>query len=497
MSTRLNQSASQSLPLHELHHNTTSTASSSSPSASGTPAFQSYAAYLESIVDKWPEYRGLIEYLKDDPIAHKNAAVMVAEVHDDKISCKKFKLPFDTNAALNSVLSASRDASVTTQTQIIFIQSDFGRGVEKLIDAIGLLYDIDPAFFQVLDLYRTRSSFAFSKVPRPLPPRRFLGLSGHLACQVLQARNIAGREYAVGKLSSSTTKQCFINKKVFGFINTAEMYNTKPLHGPPLNSRPSIHVPAQNICGEVVNDIFPHACTTLANHLKDWNVSHIAAANSNPYLYIYPLLQMAARDLSTSILEIRYTHNEIVSIRTRGDEHNLIRFFRGSKRMTKALMNHNAALSSELDDFTDFVGDLQGLQKMYPEVQGPEYDEILLYIREVLDDGRRATRMVQDLTQSEIGLQSMEASQRSIEEAVSVKRLTQLAFIFIPLSFVTSLYGMNVKEISGDGVRIWVFFVTAICVMFLVFFMWLLARLVEICWSSFRYGEQRRPSSQW
>lgn len=199
-------SVSQSLPLHELHHNIISTASSSSPSASGTPVYKSYAAYLESIVDEWPEYRDLIEYLKQDPAAHENAAIMVAEVHDDKISCKKFEIPSDTNAALSSVLSASRDASMTIQTQIISIQSDFGRGVEKLTDATGLLYDIDPAFFQILDLYTTRSSSTFSRVPRPLPPRRFLGLGGQLACQVLQARNIAGREYAVGKPFSSTTK---------------------------------------------------------------------------------------------------------------------------------------------------------------------------------------------------------------------------------------------------------------------------------------------------
>lgn len=259
------------------------------------------------------------------------------------------------------------------------------------------------------------------------------------------------------------------------------MDNKNPLHGPPLNSRPSIRDPAQNIHGNVVNDIFMYPCTTLlANHLEGWNVSHISAANSNPYLYMYPLLQMAARDLSTSIRKIRSTHNKIISMHTHGEEHNLIRLFWGTKPMTKDLMYRTATLSSKIDDFTDFVRDLQGLQKMYPKIQGPEYDETLLYISEVLDDGRRATRMVQDLTQSEIGLWSMEVSERSIEETASVIRLTQLAFIFVPLSFVTSLYGMNVKEISGDGVRIWVFFVTAICVMFLVLSIWLNAGLRKI-----------------
>lgn len=53
--------------------------------------------------------------------------------------------------------------------------------------------------------------------------------------------------------------------------------------------------------------------------------------------------------------------------------------------------------------------------------------------------------MVQAITQSEIGLWSIKASQRSIDETLSVKMLTQLAFI-IPLSFVTSLYEISVKR---------------------------------------------------
>ena len=40
-------------------------------------------------------------------------------------------------------------------------------------------------------------------------------------------------------------------------------------------------------------------------------------------------------------------------------------------------------------------------------------------------------------------------SRRSIAEAESISKLTELAFIFIPLSFVASMFGMQVKELSG------------------------------------------------
>lgn len=55
---------------------------------------------------------------------------------------------------------------------------------------------------------------------------------------------------------------------------------------------------------------------------------------------------------------------------------------------------------------------------------------------------------------------SVRDSQLSIEQSQRATRLTQLAFIYVPLSFVTGIFGMNVQEISATGLSIWVCFVT-------------------------------------
>jgi len=52
-------------------------------------------------------------------------------------------------------------------------------------------------------------------------------------------------------------------------------------------------------------------------------------------------------------------------------------------------------------------------------------------------------------------------SRRSIAEAESVAKLTELAFVFIPLSFVASLFSMQVKELGG-GVPLYAFIIGAI-----------------------------------
>lgn len=47
-------------------------------------------------------------------------------------------------------------------------------------------------------------------------------------------------------------------------------------------------------------------------------------------------------------------------------------------------------------------------------------------------------------------------SATAIQQAQSSQELTQLAFIFIPLNLVTSIFGMNIMEINGSPVRAWV-----------------------------------------
>jgi Mg2+ and Co2+ transporter CorA len=50
---------------------------------------------------------------------------------------------------------------------------------------------------------------------------------------------------------------------------------------------------------------------------------------------------------------------------------------------------------------------------------------------------------------------SIAESKKAIDQAERVTRLTLLAFIFVPLAFTTSFFGMNVKELSGTTTSLW------------------------------------------
>ena len=55
---------------------------------------------------------------------------------------------------------------------------------------------------------------------------------------------------------------------------------------------------------------------------------------------------------------------------------------------------------------------------------------------------------------------SAQDSQLSLDEARRSSLITWLAFIYVPLSFVTGIFGMNLKEINGSPLSLWVSVIT-------------------------------------
>ena len=64
----------------------------------------------------------------------------------------------------------------------------------------------------------------------------------------------------------------------------------------------------------------------------------------------------------------------------------------------------------------------------------------------------------------------LKEARKSTETALSVANLTKLAFLFIPLSFVASVFGMNIQQFNDGNVNLSTFFATAAIMSFLTFF---------------------------
>lgn len=75
--------------------------------------------------------------------------------------------------------------------------------------------------------------------------------------------------------------------------------------------------------------------------------------------------------------------------------------------------------------------------------------------------------------------QSIELSNRQIEEGKGVKIFTVLAFVYVPLNLATSIFGMNLSELNGSGKSIWVFLTTAVIALLITGVLWFLMREVN------------------
>lgn len=206
--------------------------------------------------------------------------------------------------------------------------------------------------------------------------------------------------------------------------------------------------------------------------MQSWNQDQIQAAKIDPVLYLQPVIKYLADNLSSKILKLRDLHRKYVS--SRPEKKGVL--------LLESVANKIEILCSELHDFDLFIQDLRDSRESNAQALTTKEENLMSYCEEVPRAGRRTTQLIRDMLQTSLSLWSIRESNRSIEEAISVKRLTQLAFIFVPLGFVTSLFGMNVQQLSGNGVELWVFLVTAVCLGGSVLLFWRLLNPIQAWW---------------
>lgn len=76
-------------------------------------------------------------------------------------------------------------------------------------------------------------------------------------------------------------------------------------------------------------------------------------------------------------------------------------------------------------------------------------------------------------------------SQRAIEQAAGVAKLTKLAFFYIPLSFTTSFFGMNFIQFGTGALSIWVWFVASapVFIISVLLLSYDISRIFGVLWS--------------
>lgn len=72
---------------------------------------------------------------------------------------------------------------------------------------------------------------------------------------------------------------------------------------------------------------------------------------------------------------------------------------------------------------------------------------------------------------------SVQDSRLSINQSRRGSQLTLLALIYVPLSFVTGTFGMNIQQINDSGPNLWDYFVTLVRVILVTILVFLAVKI--------------------
>ncbi|KAJ5152925.1 Mg2+ transporter protein CorA-like/Zinc transport protein ZntB [Penicillium canariense] len=171
----------------------------------------------------------------------------------------------------------------------------------------------------------------------------------------------------------------------------------------------------------------------------------------------FPLLQIICRDTFALLKQLRHILDEM-DVEIMDDA-----------RMEDRLVLWRQIISRaqrELPEFTTsitpFVSFMARIDPDGAYGEGSEHGpDGKLDLKTLLEDIERMTERLRVTSASLTSNMALLDSRRSIDEAHAVTRLTELAFIFIPLSFAASVFGMQIKPFANP-VPIWYFFVVAV-----------------------------------
>lgn len=149
---------------------------------------------------------------------------------------------------------------------------------------------------------------------------------------------------------------------------------------------------------------------------------------------------------------------------------------------------------------------LHALESFTTDAASRRWKSLLPDYQRVLRDAERQVSMLAQKMSYRASMASLRESQMAIKQAKTgiqqnerVKRLTQLAFIFIPLSFVTSLFGMNVTALGTGSATVWMVVVSISITYVVIILVWILlhyqAHMVKWVAARLRAAKRFQPAA--
>lgn len=147
----------------------------------------------------------------------------------------------------------------------------------------------------------------------------------------------------------------------------------------------------------------------------------------------------------------------------------------------------------QLQDILEIVKSRGG--RSWPRVtnsDGNEADEAVERLTSTVNKLTRRSQAVSQSCNDAMSMLSNEAvvreAQKSIKQAEGLAKVTFIAFVFVPLSFTTSFFGMNFVEFDPEKLHMWIWFAVSIPVLILSLVAWSIdGKKLRYAWNNIKY----------
>jgi len=186
----------------------------------------------------------------------------------------------------------------------------------------------------------------------------------------------------------------------------------------------------------------------------------IFSADDNPVEYLYPWAHIMASDMVSRLQDYAsLTENFDMHLDNEDLEH-----------FDRLLQNIHEVAKAADELFQNLLG--------FPKRPSRKMQSLTHDYKFLLHWAKQLIQHNTDHLNRKVGQFALRESQKSIELANSVKILSELAFIFLPLTFSAALFGMNITELGIGKSHLWIYVLTAVGIGGVTFLLWWFLRLL-------------------
>ncbi|KAK6512771.1 hypothetical protein TWF506_008938 [Arthrobotrys conoides] len=199
------------------------------------------------------------------------------------------------------------------------------------------------------------------------------------------------------------------------------------------------------------------------------NSLELEACVSQPIISVLPMVRSHCLETSQDVYQIREHVNHFglgeagIDTRFRTNHHPGGHWGSEKTDPFEAFQRINTGFTTSSRSLNDHLSfPWMDSRKPHMEYATHVVDTTLKDVKRVMEEVSDLRELLKESSSLILAKESIVEARRSAAQAESVTQLTRMAFIFIPLTFATSVFGMNIEEWQDDVPKLKWFFVTAI-----------------------------------